>query len=146
MNCNGNVAPLVVEGNDNCNTLCSNTPINIICKKMVLSSNQQFLAVQNENNVSTKTFVLSTEVEGETLTDKTFYVETEDSTGNKIKTEITNLEIDDNFIKLNWTISKEVTTNPGKILIQMDAEDTDFEWKTVPQIFYIIESINASIK
>ena len=54
--------------------------------------------------------------------------------------------IDDNFIKLNWTISKEVTTNPGKILIQIDAEDTDFEWKTVPQIFYIIESINASIK
>lgn len=143
MNCNSNTMPIPGVINNTCENKCINYPINIICKQMILPDNQRILAVQGENYAIKKTFFIPKITEnGDNLEDKTFSLSIKKLDGSIINLEINNPKILENYIQLEWIVDSTYTDVIGKVFVQISASGDNFVWKTIPDYFNIIESIN----
>lgn len=144
MNCNSNTTPLIDSSANGCNNGCIPKEINIICRKIIIPSGQEILAVQGDNNSSTRTFILpDTTEDGIDLTDKSFMVLVENSNREQWKTPVKteNIEILDNYIKIKWIVGANETAVSGNLSISIEANGDNFKWQTYAATFLIKQSL-----
>lgn len=106
----------------------------------------QNIAVVDDNNAETVYIrIPSTTFDGISLTDKTAYIEYINA-GNEYSTyEITDANIEDDTIKLGWTIDNNVTRYAGTVVFQLTFElSTTYKWSTIPATFNIRAGLNMN--
>lgn len=147
MNCNSNTMPLIdINSTSSCNVGCEPKEINIVCKSIVIPSGQEVLAVQGENAEETRTFLIPKITSGgQDLSDKNFSFIFRNSTPEIILIDIQKEDIEEleNYIKINFKITKEITSQSGSLNLQIIAEKDDFVWKTYSATFKIAESLKG---
>lgn len=147
MNCNLNTMPLVDIGSTStCNTSCEPKEINIVCKSIVIPSGQETLAVQGENTEETRVFLIPKITSGgKDLSDKNFSFVFKNSISEIVSIDIQKEDIEklENYIKINFKITKEITSQSGSLNLQIIAEKDGFVWKTYSATFKIAESLKG---
>ena len=106
----------------------------------------QNIGVVNDNNAETVYMrIPSTTFDGISLIDKTAFIEYI-NTGNEYNTyEVTDVNVEDNTIKLGWTIDNNVTRYSGAVAFQLTFElSTTYKWSTVPTTFNIRAGLNMN--
>lgn len=104
----------------------------------------QNIGVVSDNNAETVYIRMpSTTFDGRPLTDKTVYIEYINA-GREYNTyQITEVEVEDDTIKLGWTIDNNVTRYAGTVSFQISFElDKDFKWSTVPATINVLAGLD----
>lgn len=145
MNCNNNTAPLVgSSAASSCNNGCSPKDINVICRKIIIPYGQGILAIEGDENSSSRTFIIpDTTEEGISLVDKTFSILVENANKQQWRTVVTDEDkiIEDNYIKIKWDIGKNETAVAGILKVSLEAEGENFKWQTYSGDFSIASSL-----
>ena len=108
----------------------------------------QNIGVVNDNNAETVYMrIPSTTFDGISLIDKTAFIEYINA-GNEYNTyEVTDVNVEDNTIKLGWTIDNNVTRYSGAVAFQLTFElSTTYKWSTVPTTFNIRAGLNMNLE
>lgn len=146
MNCNSNTAALVTSTTSSCNNGCEPKPINVICRKIIIPSGQEILAVEGDTNSSYREFWLPLETEqGYSLenADFTIVVNNSDNEQHEVEISSENKMIEGNYIKIKWVLSVEDTLVPGNITISIRATNNNFKWETFSAQFVIQSSLSG---
>lgn len=103
------------------------------------------IGVVSDNNAETVYIrIPSTTFDGITLTDKIAYIEYINA-GNEYNVyKITENEVEDDTIKLGWTIDNNVTRYSGEISFQVTFElDKNYKWSTIPTHMNVLAGLNV---
>lgn len=145
MNCNNNTAPLVgSSAASSCNNGCSPKDINVICRKIMIPYGQETLAIEGDENSSSRTFVIpNTTEDGIDLTQKKFNILLENANKKQWKIAISDKdkETEENYTKIKWNIGADVTSVAGILKVSLEAEGENFKWQTYSENFYIAPSV-----
>lgn len=104
----------------------------------------QNIGVVADNNAETVYIrIPSVTFDGIDLTDKTPYIEYINA-GKEYNTyKITEIEVEENSIKLGWTIDNNVTRYAGTISFQVSFElNNDYKWSTIPSTMNILNGLD----
>lgn len=113
---------------------------------MTVPKELQNVGVVDDNNAETVYIrIPSTTFDGISLADKTAYIVYMNA-GNEYGTyEITDANVEDNTIKLGWTIDNNVTRYAGTVTFQLTFElSTTYKWSTIPATFNIRAGLNMN--
>lgn len=143
MNCNSNTAPLLEQSTTmSCNNGCTPKDINVICKKIIIPAGQEVLGIQGENNASKRYFLIPKTTEnGDDLSNAQFNIVIKSDVNGTATIEIKELQILENYIKLEWKIDDSITNVSGNLQIQIEAIKDDIIWKTYPATFIIASGL-----
>lgn len=145
MNCNSGTYSLnLLNDTSSCPFECGNLNILINCKDIMINENQRNLAVMGENGTRIITFDIPRFINEKDLSKMTLNINLLNNNDEKytIKLEYTNEDIKENYINAHWNIDTTVTSVAGKLLVEIEAIDTNFDWKTYQNYFIINESLN----
>lgn len=149
MNCNSNTAPLPSTSGEGCNVGCKPKSINIVCRKIIIPSGQETLAVEGDLNSSFREFLIPLETEqGFNLEDATFAILVMNSNGEQYQVIIddTNKTIQGNYIKIKWNLSARDTSVAGDLKVSIQATKDDFRWETYYAKFRVQPSLGGVVK
>lgn len=104
------------------------------------------IGVVDDNNAETVYIrIPSTTFDGISLTNKTAYIKYLNA-GNEYNTyEVTEIDIEDNTMRLGWTIDNNVTRYAGIVSFQVVFElSTTYQWSTLPATLNIRAGLNMN--
>ena len=149
VNCNSNKTQIINSSSSStCGSPCAKKEIYIKCREIKIPSGQEVLGVKGDNNSVEVKFVLPSVNESDIdLTNKKFYIVSVNSNNQKYKKEVDsdNINISGNSIVITWKPSIYELGTSGKLNVQIEAVDDEFQWSTYPGTFLIEKSIDDSV-